>query len=45
MNSMGKESRHLGIHIDRTATDADFERGAGTVAADLARLKELMESG
>ncbi|MFH9729445.1 SRPBCC family protein [Streptomyces sp. NPDC017260] len=26
-------------------TDADFERDAGTVAADLARLKELMESG
>ncbi|MFD5282081.1 SRPBCC family protein [Streptomyces rubrogriseus] len=25
-------------------TDADFERDAGTVAADLARLKELLES-
>ncbi|WP_399887108.1 SRPBCC family protein [Streptomyces sp. BBFR51] len=25
-------------------SDADFERDAGTVAADLARLKELMES-
>ncbi|QIQ03136.1 SRPBCC family protein [Streptomyces liangshanensis] len=26
-------------------SDADFERDAGTVAADLARLKELLESG
>lgn len=25
-------------------TDADFERDAGMVAADLARLKELLES-
>ncbi|MFF5158981.1 SRPBCC family protein [Streptomyces sp. NPDC000348] len=32
------------LRRQRDASDADFERDAGMVAADLARLKELLES-